>query len=189
MRLHEDIRHSLEDLHAELKVSEYHNMQAAESEVVTMKERIRLRGCKEEFIADPALLQEGKVLLPSKSFSACAEWAQDMIEPRYPFLACTAAQSPYLPCASPPQAQAALRGSCQGIAARIYIFNDVGDSVEKPVLQCRWTFCQQQPCQKRTWRGSARWRQSWPSAHAGWTLSMTASLLRCVCEALSGLLL
>ena len=27
-----------------------------------MKELIRLRGCNEEFIADPALLQEGKVL-------------------------------------------------------------------------------------------------------------------------------
>ncbi len=44
-------------------------MQAAESEVVTMKERIRLRGCKEEFIADPALLQEGKVRSPSKRMS------------------------------------------------------------------------------------------------------------------------
>ena len=36
-------------------------LQAAESEVVKLKELIRLRGCNEEFIADPALLQEGKV--------------------------------------------------------------------------------------------------------------------------------
>lgn len=36
-------------------------VQAAEGEVVKLKELIRVRGCKEEFIADPALLQEGKV--------------------------------------------------------------------------------------------------------------------------------
>ena len=36
-------------------------LQAAESEVVKLKELIRLRGCNEEFIADPALLLEGKV--------------------------------------------------------------------------------------------------------------------------------
>ena len=36
-------------------------VQAAEAEVVKMKELIRVRGCNEEFIADPALLQEGKV--------------------------------------------------------------------------------------------------------------------------------
>lgn len=36
-------------------------VQAAESEVAKMKELIRLRGCNEEFIADPALLQEGLV--------------------------------------------------------------------------------------------------------------------------------
>ena len=38
-------------------------VQAAEAEVVKMKELIRVRGCNEEFIADPALLQEGKVQL------------------------------------------------------------------------------------------------------------------------------
>lgn len=35
--------------------------QAAEAEEVKLKEAIRLRGCNEEFIADPALLTEGKV--------------------------------------------------------------------------------------------------------------------------------
>ena len=31
----------------------------------------------------------------------------------------------------------------------------------------RWTSCLQLPCQRRTWKSSARWQRSWQSVRAG----------------------
>ena len=117
-------------------------VQAAEAEVVKMKELIRVRGCNEEFIADPALLQEGKVQL-----------------------------CPALPLSSLP-----------GPASSRHCFRtrSLSTSVQRSAaISCRWTSCQQQRCQQRTWRGSGKWRKSWQSGRAGWTLSVTVNLRRC----------
>lgn len=38
-------------------------LQAAEGKVTELMGQIKLRGCKEEFVPDPAQLQEGKVSL------------------------------------------------------------------------------------------------------------------------------
>jgi len=52
-------------------ISERGRLEAAKNQVVVLRELMRVRGCKEEFVPNPALLEQGQVGYPSclKGFS------------------------------------------------------------------------------------------------------------------------
>ncbi len=50
-------------------ISERGRLEAAKNQVVVLRELMRVRGCKEEFVPNPALLEQGQVPFWSMALS------------------------------------------------------------------------------------------------------------------------